>query len=279
MIVESGDQTIPLEETTLSYKEIVADYRLALESRNASVIGRREVLSGKAKFGIFGDGKEVAQLALAKVFQKGDFRSGYYRDQTLMLALGLTTLDEFFAQLYAHADLKADPATGGRSMNAHFATRWLHPDGRWKDLTSHINISADISPTGSQMPRLVGLSYASRLYRELETLHHLQQFSHHGDEIAFGTIGNASCAEGLFWEAINAIGVLQGPMVLSIWDDGYGISVTNRHQITKQNLSSLLAGFQREPGIEGGFRRIYCRRMGLSCSGGRLHESRTHCPH
>ncbi len=253
MIGEKADQEISLDQVTLSHEEVLRDYRLALESRQASLVGRREVLSGKAKFGIFGDGKEVAQLALAKVFRNGDYRSGYYRGQTLMMALGIHTLDEFFAQLYAHADVEAEPATAGRSMNGHFATRMLNPDGSWRIQTEMINVAADMSPTGSQMPRLVGLGYASRLYRELPELAHLTQFSKGGNEIAFGIIGNASCAEGLFWEAANAIGVLQGPVVLSIWDDGYGISVTNRHQVTKEDLSSLLRGFQREEGIEGGY--------------------------
>ena len=243
-----GGSPIPLYKST-----ILKDYKLAVESRQASLIGRREVLSGKAKFGIFGDGKEVPQLALAKVFQKGDFRAGYYRDQTLMFALEESNIQRFFAQLYAHADVQAEPASGGRLMNAHFATRSLDANGRWHNLTQQPNISADISPTAAQMPRLVGLGYASRLYRELDELQHLTQFSRRGNEIAFGTIGNASCAEGLFWEAVNAIGVLKAPVVLSIWDDGYGISVPNAHQITKQNLSELLKGFQREPGCHEGF--------------------------
>jgi pyruvate/2-oxoglutarate/acetoin dehydrogenase E1 component/TPP-dependent pyruvate/acetoin dehydrogenase alpha subunit len=234
-------------------EEILRDYRLAFQSRQASLIGRREVLSGKAKFGIFGDGKELAQIAMAKVFRKGDFRSGYYRDQTLMFALGAASLQEFFAQLYAHADVEADPSTAGRAMNAHFATRSLNPDGSWRNLMEMVNSSADLSPTGSQMPRLVGLAYASRLYRQLDELKHLTQFSHNGDEVAFGTVGNASCAEGMFWEAVNAVGVLMAPMVLSIWDDGYGISVTNEYQMVKQNLSELLKGFQRAPGTYDGY--------------------------
>jgi len=245
------------EKTTfqlpLDREEILRDYRIAFQSRQASVIGRREVLSGKAKFGIFGDGKELAQIAMAKVFRKGDFRSGYYRDQTLMFALGAVSLQEFFAQLYAHADVEADPSTAGRSMNAHFASRSLNPDGSWRNLMELYNSSADMSPTGSQMPRLVGLAYASRLYRHLHELQHLTQFSHHGDEVAFGAIGNASCAEGVFWEAVNAVGVLMAPMVLSIWDDGYGISVTNEHQMVKQNISELLKGFQRAPGTYDGY--------------------------
>jgi pyruvate/2-oxoglutarate/acetoin dehydrogenase E1 component/TPP-dependent pyruvate/acetoin dehydrogenase alpha subunit len=237
----------------LNPEEIIEDYRQAYRSRQVSLIGRREVMSGKAKFGIFGDGKEIAQIALAKVIHKGDFRSGYYRDQTFMFATGETTIQSFFAQLYAHADLEADPATGGRSMNAHFATRSLDCDGQWKDLTAQFNSSADVSPTAAQMPRLVGLAYASRLYRELEELKAFPQFSHDGDEIAFGMVGNASCAEGLFWEAINAIGVLHAPALISIWDDGYGISVPNRYQITEQDLYSLLQGFQRRSGAKDGF--------------------------
>jgi 2-oxoisovalerate dehydrogenase E1 component len=237
----------------LSKDEIVHDYRLAVMSRYISIVGRREVMSGKAKFGIFGDGKEVAQLAMAHAFQKGDFRSGYYRDQTFMFAINGTTPEEFFAQLYAHADVEAEPATAGRAMNAHFATRLLDSDGNWKDLVSLLNSSADVSPTGSQMPRLVGLAYASRLYRELESLHQFSQFSNNGNEIAFGTIGNASTAEGMFWEALNAIGVLRSPMLLSIWDDEYGISVHNKQQMVKGNISELLLGFVREENSKEGF--------------------------
>lgn len=245
---------LPLKSTIeLSRVDILRDYRIACESRETSLIGRREVLSGKAKFGIFGDGKEVAQLALAHAFQKGDWRSGYYRDQTFMFAIGGMTIEQFFAQLYAHADLAHDPHSAGRQMNAHFASRLLDAHGRWKDQTQMYNIAADLSPTGSQMPRLVGLGYASRLYRELEELRPLAQFSQHGREIAWGTIGNASCAEGLFWESLNAIGVLKTPVILSVWDDGYGISVTNEHQVTKGNLSELLLGFRRAPGGSQGF--------------------------
>lgn len=244
---------LTLVDQLIDREEVLADYRLVYRSRQASLIGHREVMSGKAKFGIFGDGKELAQVALAKVFQPGDFRSGYYRDQTLMFALGVTTVQEFFAQLYAHADLEADPATGGRAMNAHFATRSLNQDGSWKNLTQSFNSSADISPTGSQMPRLVGLAYASRLYREIEALHNLRRFSNEGSEIAFGTIGNATTAEGMFWESLNAIGVLQAPVLLSIWDDEYGISVPNKYQVTKGNISELLEGFRRQPGTNQGF--------------------------
>jgi pyruvate/2-oxoglutarate/acetoin dehydrogenase E1 component/TPP-dependent pyruvate/acetoin dehydrogenase alpha subunit len=231
----------------------VADYRIAYQSRQASLLGRREVLTGKAKFGIFGDGKEVPQLAMARVFRPGDFRAGYYRDQTFMLALGLTTLEEYFGQLYANPDPAADPASAGRQMNAHFASRFLEPDGSWRRLAELPNVSADLSPTGAQMPRLVGLAYASRLFRELPELAHLSGFSRRGGEIAFGTIGDASCAEGLFWEAVNAAGVLQAPLLLSIWDDGYGISVPGRYQITKEDLSAVLRGFQREPGSRIGY--------------------------
>lgn len=242
-----------LEEVSINVDEVIQDYRLAFKSRQASLIGRREVMSGKAKFGIFGDGKEVPQIAMARAFRPGDFRSGYYRDQTFMFAIGETTIQQFFAQLYAHADIEAEPATGGRAMNAHFATRSLKPDGSWKDLTSIRNSSADVSPTGSQMPRLVGLGYASRLYRELEGLKHLKQFSNDGNEVAFGTIGNATTAEGMFWESINAIGVLKAPVVLSIWDDEFGISVPNEYQMVKADISELLQGFQREPGTQEGF--------------------------
>jgi len=239
--------------TQFTRESIIDDYRVAYRSRQASLIGRKEVLTGKAKFGIFGDGKEVAQLAMARAFRKGDFRSGYYRDQTFMLAAGAATLDEFFAQLYADADVTHDPWSGGRSMNAHFATRLLNPDGTWKELSAMPNSSADVSPTGSQMPRLVGLAWASRLYRDVPELKDASQFSRNGDEIAWGTIGNASCAEGMFWESINAAGVLTVPMVVSIWDDGYGISVPNEFQITRGNLSELLKGFQREPRQKAGY--------------------------
>src|SRR6476661_8851511 len=235
-------------------ESILRDYRVAFQSRQASLIGRREVFTGKAKFGIFGDGKEVAQVALARAFRPGDFRSGYYRDQTLMMALGLLTVKQFFAQLYADADVEREPCSAGRSMTAHFSTRMLEPDGTFRGLADLLNSSSDVSPTGSQMPRLVGLAYASRLYRELPELKEgMERFSRNGDEIAFGTIGNASCAEGMFWEAVNAIGVLGAPAMISIWDDGYGISVPNEHQITKGDLSALLAGFRRAPGSRQGY--------------------------
>lgn len=229
------------------------DYVLAAESRQISLIGRREVMSGKAKFGIFGDGKELAQIALAKIIRPGDFRSGYYRDQTLAFALGVLTYEQWFAQLYAHADVAAEPMMGGRTMNGHFSTRSLTPDGAWRDLTAQVNFAPDVSPTASQLPRLVGLAYASRLYAELPELQALTQFSSRGEEIAIGTVGNASCAEGLFWESLNAIGVLRAPALIVIWDDGYGISVPNEYQVTKHNIGELLEGFRRAPGGEHGF--------------------------
>ena len=240
----------------LSKEQILNDYRIAFQSRQASLIGRKEVLTGKAKFGIFGDGKEVAQVALANSYKKGDFRSGYYRDQTLMFALGISDIRKFFAQLYAHTDLKAEPSSAGRSMNGHFASRSLNEDGSWKNLTEMYNSSADISPTGGQMPRLVGLAQASKMYREVEVLNSWPEssnFSNNGNEIAWGTIGNASCAEGLFWESVNAIGVLGVPAIISIWDDGYGISVPNHIQVTKDNVGALLSGFQREKGSKSGY--------------------------
>lgn len=233
---------------TIAPDGIIQDYRIAYASRQASYIGRREVMSGKAKFGIFGDGKELPQLAMARAARPGDWRTGYYRDQTFMFAAGLLTLQEFFAQLYAHADVNADPATAGRSMNAHFATRSLDANGEWKDLTAQVNSAADISPTAAQMPRAVGLAYASKLFRQMETLQPFTRLSKDGDEVTFATIGNASSAEGLFWESINAIGVLRCPAVVTIYDDGYGISVANEHQIAKENISELLAGFARPPG-------------------------------
>jgi 2-oxoisovalerate dehydrogenase E1 component len=231
-----------------SVQEILQDYRLAYRSRQASYIGHREVLSGKAKFGIFGDGKELPQLAMAHVFKKGDFRSGYYRDQTLMFATGMATIQEFFAQLFANPDSEAEPSSGGRMMDAHFASHSLNPDGSWKVLTAQPNSTSDISPTGAQMPRVVGLAYASKLYRQIPALAQYKQFSDNGNEVAFATIGNASCAEGLFWESVNAIGVLRCPAIVTIYDDGYGISVTNESQIAKENISELLEGFRRPPG-------------------------------
>lgn len=236
------------------FKKIVLnDFLIACESREASLLGRKEVLTGKAKFGIFGDGKEVAQIALAKVFKEGDFRSGYYRDQTFMLSCGTLTLEQWFAQLYAHTDVEAEPSSAGRQMNGHYATRSLNPDGTWKDLTKIKNSSSDISPTGSQMPRLLGLAYASYFYRNNALLksEKFSKFSNNGNEVAFGTIGDASTSEGLFWEAINAGGVLQIPMVISVWDDGHGISVPKKYQTTKESISEILKGFQRDSNGNG----------------------------
>jgi 2-oxoisovalerate dehydrogenase E1 component len=224
---------------------VLKDYQLACESRQASILGRKEVLTGKAKFGIFGDGKEVAQIALAKVFREGDWRSGYYRDQTFMLAAGLFSLEEFFAQLYGDTDLSSNPGNGGRLMNNHFATRSLDEAGNWKDLTKQKNSSADISPTAGQMPRLLGLALASKIFRNNPALNSLETFSRNGNEVAFGTIGDASTSEGHFFETMNAAGVLQVPMAISIWDDGWGISVPKKYQTTKEDISELLKGFER----------------------------------
>jgi pyruvate/2-oxoglutarate/acetoin dehydrogenase E1 component/TPP-dependent pyruvate/acetoin dehydrogenase alpha subunit len=240
-----------IQQQAFTQEEVLNDYRLAFESRQASLIGRKEVFMGKAKFGIFGDGKEVAQIAMAKVFRNGDFRSGYYRDQTFMLAIKEATVQQLFAQLYAHPDLEADPFTAGRCMNAHFATRSIDARGEWRNLMAQKNSSADISPTAGQMARLVGLAYASKLYKHNPDLAGYGEFTHQGNEIAFGTIGNASVAEGVFWEAINAAGVLQVPMLMSIWDDGYGISVPNEYQVTKGDISVILSGFQREGNGKG----------------------------
>lgn len=238
------------EEVILSKEEAIHDYRLLYQSRETSLLGRREVLTGKAKFGIFGDGKELPQLAMAKVFKPGDIRSGYYRDQTLIFATGQSTIKEFFAQLYANPNVNEEPLSGGRQMNAHFGTRHLDEFGNWKDLTAIPLSASDTSPTASQMPRLVGLAQASKLYREVPELASFSSFSKGGNEIAFGTIGNASSAEGHFWEALNAIGVLQAPMIMSIWDDGYGISVPNEYQLTR-DLSDMLSGFQRNDRSRG----------------------------
>jgi pyruvate/2-oxoglutarate/acetoin dehydrogenase E1 component/TPP-dependent pyruvate/acetoin dehydrogenase alpha subunit len=237
----------------MSKESVLRDYQCAVESRQASILGRKEVLTGKAKFGIFGDGKELPQLAMARVFQPGDWRSGYYRDQTFMFAIGESDIQKFFAQLYAHTDVQAEPSSAGRSMNGHFGTRFLDDQGSWLPQTSMRNVSSDVSPTGSQMPRLVGLAYASRVYREVEALRSHVAYSNNGNEVAFGTIGNASSAEGMFWESIDAIGVLRAPAVVSIWDDGYGISVPNEFQHTKGNVGELLQGFQRRPGESSGY--------------------------
>ena len=227
-------------------RQVLNDYRLAYESRQASLIGRKEVLTGKAKFGIFGDGKEAAQIAMARVFQNGDWRSGYYRDQTFMFARGMSTVKQFFAQLYADPDTKKEPSSGGRSMNGHFATRLLDDEGNWLPQTDRPNCSADISPTAGQMPRLLGLAVASKLYRENKDLKQFSDFSVNGNEIAFGTIGNASSSEGIFWETMNAACVMQVPLLMSVWDDGYGISVPAKYQTAKENISAIMKGFQTD---------------------------------
>ncbi len=231
-------------------KEVVNDYKIATISRECSLLGRKEVLTGKAKFGIFGDGKEIPQLAMAKAFQNGDFRSGYYRDQTFMMAIGELTIEQFFAGLYGHTDINFDPMSAGRQMGGHFATHSLDENGNWKNLTQQKNSSADISPTAGQMPRLLGLAQASKIYRNVSGINQTN-FSENGNEIAWGTIGNASTSEGLFFETINAAGVLQVPMVMSVWDDEYGISVHAKHQTTKENISEILKGFQRDDTNKG----------------------------
>ena len=230
--------------------EVLNDYTIARVSRECSLLGRKEVLTGKAKFGIFGDGKEIPQLALAKSFQDGDFRSGYYRDQTFMMAIGQLSIEQFFAGLYGHTDLDFDPMSAGRQMGGHFATHSLDEKGNWKNLTQQKNSSADISPTAGQMPRLLGLAQASKIYRNVEGINQTN-FSVKGNEVAWGTIGNASTSEGLFFETINAAGVLQVPMVMSVWDDEYGISVHARYQTTKENISEILKGFQRDEDNNG----------------------------
>lgn len=245
----------PIEKEVLSFEdfkqEVINDYKIAVISRECSLLGRREVLTGKAKFGIFGDGKEVPQLALAKAFKNGDFRSGYYRDQTFMMALGLLSIPEFFAGLYGHTDINLEPMSAGRQMGGHFTTHSLDENGNWKNLTQQKNSSADISPTAGQMPRLLGLAQASKIYRNVKGLENHTQFSNQGNEVAWGTIGNASTSEGLFFETINAAGVLQVPMVMSVWDDAYGISVPARYQTTKESISEILKGFQRDENTNG----------------------------
>ena len=231
--------------------EVLNDYRVARISRECSLLGRREVLTGKAKFGIFGDGKEVPQLAMAKAFQNGDFRSGYYRDQTFMMAIGQLTPQQFFAGLYGHSDINVEPMSAGRQMGGHFATHSLDENGQWKNLTAQKNSSADISPTAGQMPRLLGLAQASKIYRNVKGLESFTNFSNKGNEVAWGTIGNASTSEGLFFETINAAGVLQVPMVMNVWDDEYGISVHAKLQTTKESISEILKGFQKENDTNG----------------------------
>jgi len=242
--------TDPIDTSKLSFDEfklmVINDYRIVCESREASLLGRKEVLTGKAKFGIFGDGKEVAQVAMAKVFRNGDWRSGYYRDQTFAFATGISNIYEFFSQMYAHPDIEAEPASGGRMMNGHFATRELSPEGNWLNQTQMKNSSADISTTGGQIPRLLGLAQASKIYRENKALSYLTHFSNNGNEVAFGTVGNGSTSEGVFLEAFNAAGVMQIPLAISVWDDGYGISVPAKYQTTKEDISEVLKGFQRD---------------------------------
>jgi pyruvate/2-oxoglutarate/acetoin dehydrogenase E1 component/TPP-dependent pyruvate/acetoin dehydrogenase alpha subunit len=254
MIMEQG---VLSKAKALSFEEfrkiVLNDFRIINESRQTSLLGRKEVLTGKAKFGIFGDGKELAQVAMAKVFQNGDFRSGYYRDQTFMMAIGKLSLQEYFAGLYGHTDIDQEPMSAGRQMGGHFGTHSLNPDGTFKRLIDQKNSSSDISPTAGQMPRLLGLAYASHFYKVNKDLHDekFSQFSNKGNEVAFGTIGDASTSEGLFWETINAAGVLQVPMLMSVWDDGHGISVPKKYQTTKESISEILKGFQRENGGPG----------------------------
>ncbi len=235
--------------------EVLQDYRIAVESREASLLGRKEVLTGKAKFGIFGDGKEVAQIAMAKVFQAGDFRSGYYRDQTFMFASGLSHIEAFFAQLYANPDLEAEPSSAGRQMNGHYSTRFLDARGNWTALSQSKNSSSDISPTAGQMVRGLGLAFAAKLYRKMDGLNDMKDFSNNGNEVCFTTIGDASTSEGLFWETVNAAGVLRVPMAIFCWDDGYGISVPRHFQTTKNSISEVLSGFQYDE--ENGGIEIY----------------------
>ncbi|NRT12626.1 thiamine pyrophosphate-dependent enzyme [Flavobacterium sp. 14A] len=248
MIKEKANTTLTFEDFKV---EVLNDYKTAMISRECSLLGRREVLTGKAKFGIFGDGKEVPQLAMAKFFKNGDFRSGYYRDQTFMMAIGELTVEQFFAGLYGSTSIAQDPMSAGRQMGGHFATHSLNEDGSWKNLTKQKNSSADISPTAGQMPRLLGLAQASKVYRQVDGIKNKENFTVNGNEVAWGTIGNASTSEGLFFETINAAGVLQVPMLISVWDDEYGISVHAKHQTTKENISEILKGYQRDDNAKG----------------------------
>ena len=248
MIKEKTNSTLTFEDFKT---EVLKDYKIAITSRECSLLGRKEVLTGKAKFGIFGDGKEVPQLAMAKFFKDGDFRSGYYRDQTFMMAIGELTPQQFFAGLYGHTDISQEPMSAGRQMGGHFVTHSLNEDGSWKDLTKQKNSSADISPTASQMPRMLGLAQASNIYRSIPELADKSNFSIGGNEISWGTIGNASTSEGLFFETINAAGVLQVPLILSVWDDEYGISVHAKYQTTKESISEILKGYQRDENHNG----------------------------
>ncbi len=253
--LEATNTVVQLDKPELSFDDfkqiVISDYRIAVESRQTSILGRKEALTGRAKFGIFGDGKEVAQLAMAKAFKKGDWRAGYYRDQTFAFATGISNVTKFFSQLYAHPDVELEPSSAGRQMNSHFATRFVNEDGSWKNLTETKNSSADISTTGGQMARLIGLAWASKLYRENKELANMDTFSINGNEVAFGTIGNGSTSEGIFFEVINAAGVMQVPMAVSVWDDGYAISVPSKYQTTKEDISEILKGFQRDENTEG----------------------------
>lgn len=251
MAVKITNKHHQVNNQAFNKEEILNDFRIANESRQASLLGRREVLSGKGKFGIFGDGKEIAQLAMARVFRTGDWRAGYYRDQTFILAAGLMKLEEVFAQIYGDTDSEFNPMNAGRLMGNHFATRSLDENGNWKDLTEQKNSSADISPTAGQMPRLLGLALTSKLFRGNPALAHLSNISKNGDEVAFGTIGDASTTEGHFWETINAAGVMQVPMALSVWDDGFGISVPSILQTTKESISEVLKGFEKTADKDG----------------------------
>ena len=248
MIKEKTESTLTFEDFKT---EVLKDYRIAILSRECSLMGRKEVLTGKAKFGIFGDGKEVPQLAMAKFFKKGDFRSGYYRDQTFMMAIGELTVQQFFAGLYGHTDINQEPMSAGRQMGGHFTTHSLNEDGSWKNLTKQNNSSADISPTAAQMPRLLGLAQASKIYRNVAEIKDKDNFSVNGNEIAWGTIGNASTSEGVFFETINAAGVLQVPLLMSVWDDEYGISVHAKYQTTKESISEILKGYQKDENSNG----------------------------
>src|SRR5450432_4849761 len=245
----------PLVLENLSFdhfrQEVLNDYRLVCESREASLLGRKEVLTGKAKFGIFGDGKEVPQVAIAKFFKPGDFYAGYYRDQTLGFALGTSTIEQFFSQLYADPDVEHDPHSAGRNMNSHFSSPLVGEDGEFLDLVNRKNFTAGLAPTAAHIPRSLGLAYASKAFRQIKELGDLKNLSANGNEICFCTIGDASTSEGHFWEIINAAGVLQIPLAIFVWDDGYGISVPVKYQTTKGSISEVLKGFQKKEGTNG----------------------------
>src|SRR5882757_6525926 len=232
-------------------EEVLKDFRQACESREASLMGRKEVLTGKAKFGIFGDGKEVPQVAMAKFFKPGDVYAGYYRDQTFAFATGAATIEEFFSQLYADPDINHDPHSSGRNMNSHFATPFINADGETLDLVNRKNLTAGLAPTAAQMPKALGLAYASKAFREVEVLRPFSELSNNGNEVCFCTIGDASTSEGHFWETLNAAGVLQVPLAIFVWDDGYGISVPRQFQTTKGSISEALKGFQKKEGTNG----------------------------